>query len=130
MSSKSLGELELEEVKGFMDLGFVFKKENLSRSMISLIPGLQRIDAYKTEEKDSRDSFAFTNNTHEDVEDEEDKDEERKGIMRPYLSEAWLIKRPDSPLLSLRIPRVCTTEDMKKQLKCWARTVASVIQES
>lgn len=35
-----LGELEREEVKGFMDMGFTFKKENMSRRIMSLIPGL------------------------------------------------------------------------------------------
>ncbi|KAI3447606.1 hypothetical protein Pfo_004271 [Paulownia fortunei] len=75
MSCKSLGELELEEVKGFMDLGFIFKKEKLNKRMMSLIPGLQRIHACKTKEQDSRDSFEFTNNT-DNVEDEEEEEEE------------------------------------------------------
>jgi hypothetical protein len=30
-------------------------------------------------------------------------EEEKREIMRPYLSEAWLIKRPDSPLLNLKV---------------------------
>ncbi|KAL0344623.1 UNVERIFIED_CONTAM: hypothetical protein Sradi_4293600 [Sesamum radiatum] len=134
MSCKSLAELELEEVKGFMDLGFTFKKENLSQRVINLVPGLQRIEScnnYKTsKDKDdsSWDGFGFTDDhhTHNNV-------EQKKEVMmmmmtmRPYLSEAWLIKRPDSPLLNLRIPRVSTTEDMKKHLKDWARTVASAI---
>lgn len=51
MSCKTLGELELEEVKGFMDLGFIFKKENLSPRMMSLVPGLQRLGEYKDEER-------------------------------------------------------------------------------
>ncbi|KAF9590953.1 hypothetical protein IFM89_000498 [Coptis chinensis] len=47
MSCRSLFELEYEEVKGFMDLGFTFKKEQLSSRMMSVIPGLQRLDEYK-----------------------------------------------------------------------------------
>ncbi|KAK4419176.1 hypothetical protein Salat_2330400 [Sesamum alatum] len=120
-SCKSLLELELEEVKGFMDLGFIFRKENLSKRMKRLIPGLQRLDADKNKQDYTSE---FTRNT-DDAEDEEE-----KGVMRPYLSEAWLIKRPDSPLLNLRIPpRVSTAADMKKHLKSWARTVASAIQQ-
>ena len=42
MSCKTLGELELEEVKGSVDLGFVFKKENICSRMMSVVPGLQR----------------------------------------------------------------------------------------
>ncbi|KAL0309746.1 UNVERIFIED_CONTAM: hypothetical protein Sradi_5916900 [Sesamum radiatum] len=120
-SCKSLLELELEEVKGFMDLGFIFRKENLSKRMKRLIPGLQRLDADKNKQ-DYSSEFTRTTDDHED--------DEEKGVMRPYLSEAWLIKRPDSPLLNLRIPtRVSTTADMKKHLKSWARTVASAIQQ-
>lgn len=102
VSCKSLGDLELEELKGFMDLGFVFKKENLSRHVISLIPGLQRM------------------NCDGDEDDEE-------GKMRPYLSEAWL----HSPLiLSIRVSRVCKDSDkVKKHLKGWARTVAAAIHQ-
>ncbi|KAL3623317.1 hypothetical protein CASFOL_032133 [Castilleja foliolosa] len=115
MSCKSLGELELEEVKGFMDLGFDFKKEKLSKHLMGLIPGLQRID-----------------NTDNDEDEEGDSDdEEKKGVMRPYLSEAWFVKRPDnySPLMNLRVARVSSNDDMKKHLKCWARTVAVAVQQ-
>ncbi|MCL7043829.1 hypothetical protein MKW94_016938 [Papaver nudicaule] len=37
---KSLSDLEFEELKGFMDLGFVFSEEDRNSS---LIPGLQRL---------------------------------------------------------------------------------------
>lgn len=106
MSCKRLVDLELEEVKGFMDLGFLFRKENLTKRIINLVPGLQRI------------SYG-----------EDDDEEERKEIIRPYLSEAWIIRRPDSPLLNLRTPRASTAADMKKHLKFWALAVASAIQQ-
>ncbi|KAH6755892.1 hypothetical protein C2S53_007149 [Perilla frutescens var. hirtella] len=114
VSCKSLGDLELDEVKGFMDLGFVFKKENLSSHMISLIPGLQRIKAYNS-----------------DRDEGEDENKEKRRKMKPYMSEAWLVRRLDSPLItSLRISRVCNDSDqVKKQLKNWARTVAAAIQQ-
>lgn len=123
MSCRTLGELELEEVKGFMDLGFIFKEEHLSPRMMSVIPGLQRLGLYKNKQT--------TNLIGSEVA-EDDKireEEEERGIIRPYLSEAWLIKRPDSPLLNLRLPRVSAAADMKKHLRFWARTVASVIQQ-
>ncbi|XP_041997190.1 uncharacterized protein LOC121747253 [Salvia splendens] len=111
--SRSLVDLELQEVKGFMDLGFVFKKHNLSSHVISLIPGLQRIKS-------------------QDDQDLEILDEEREEkLMMPYLSESWLVKLQDSPLiLSLRISRVCNDSDkVKKHLKDWARTVAATVHQ-
>lgn len=132
MSMRSLGELELEELKGLMDLGFTFKKENINPRMMSLVPGLQRlrVGAHSNNKK--------TQNSSDDDDDVEElankddggDDEVEVEVTRPYLSEAWLIKRPDSPLLNLRLPtRVSSAADMKKHLKSWARTVASEIQQ-
>lgn len=122
ISCKSLGELELEEVKGFMDLGFEFKRENLSPQMVKLLPGLQRlriqIDKQNLIEEDDDD----------DDDENDDDDKKKRDIARPYLSEAWTIKRPNSPLLNLRMPKVSSTSDMKKHLKSWAKTVASEVQ--
>ncbi|KAL0426397.1 UNVERIFIED_CONTAM: hypothetical protein Slati_2814500 [Sesamum latifolium] len=136
MSCKSLAELELEEVKGFMDLGFTFKKENLSQRVMNLVPGLQRIESCNNKTSKDRDDSSWDGFGFTDDDDHTDNIvEEKKEVMmmmmmmRPYLSGAWLIKRPDSPLLNLRIPRVSTTEDMKKHLKDWARTVASAIHQ-
>ncbi|XP_057984179.1 uncharacterized protein LOC131168615 [Malania oleifera] len=112
----SLQELELEEVKGFMDLGFKFHKEQLSPRMASVLPGLLRLEGCKNTISTS---------------DEEVEEEQRCRIVRPYLSEAWLIKRPNSPLLNMRVPTSSSSADMKRHLRCWARTVASVVlQES
>ncbi|CAI9780163.1 unnamed protein product [Fraxinus pennsylvanica] len=124
VSCKSLEELELEEAKGFMDLGFVFEKERVSKRMMSLIPALQRLEKQKYEEKD-----VYDDHEHDDENENDNEDDESRGIMRPYLSESWLIRRPDSPLLNLRVPRTSTAADMKKYLKYWARTVASSIQQ-
>ncbi|EPS61787.1 hypothetical protein M569_13011, partial [Genlisea aurea] len=65
--SKSSAELEMEELKGFMDLGFEFRRENLSDRLILLIPGLRRL-------------------ADEDPEIEE----ETEITERPYLSESWV----------------------------------------
>lgn len=128
MSCKSLGELELEEVKGFMDLGFTFKKEKLCPTMMRVVPGLQRlVGEYKNKHRIQLVDIVATESTKED---DNQKDEVKRNIiMRPYLSEAWLIKRPNSPLLNLRIPSASAGADMKKHLKSWAKTVASVIQQ-
>lgn len=118
MSCRSLVDLELEEVKGFMDLGFRFNKEHLCPRMMSVVPGLQRAKLHKNEEN--------TDKQNDEIEEEQDYE---KRIMRPYLSEAWLIKRPDSPLLNLRIPKVTAAADMKKHLRFWAKTVASTLEQ-
>ena len=115
ISCRTLGELELDEVKGFMDLGFTFKKECLSPRMMSVIPGLQRLGVM--------DATETVEGNHIEAE------EQKRGIMRPYLSEAWPIKRPDSPLLNLKIPKRCSSANMKKHLRFWAKTVASEIHQ-
>jgi hypothetical protein len=40
---KSLLDLEFEELKGFMDLGFVFSEEEKDSRLVSIIPCLQRL---------------------------------------------------------------------------------------
>ncbi|XP_042492275.1 uncharacterized protein LOC122071879 [Macadamia integrifolia] len=85
-SSKSLSDLEFEELKGFMDLGFVFSEEDKDSSLVSIIPGLQRLGK-KSDEMET-------------IIDE-------SKIPRPYLSEAWdlLDRRMEkNPLMNWRIP--------------------------
>ncbi|XP_068669502.1 uncharacterized protein [Aristolochia californica] len=98
-SCKSFAELENEEIKGFMDLGFIFKEDQVTDHVMSVIPGLRKLG------------------------------EKKKLITRPYLSEAWLINRPNSPLLDLRMPPISAASgaDMKKHLRFWARTVADEV---
>lgn len=99
---RSLSELENYELKGFMDLGFTFPKDKPSSYMMSMLPGLQRLD---------------------------DKDE-RRVIRRPYLSEAWLVNSTDSPLINLQL--LSKTPDgavMKKHLRFWAQRVAMLVHE-
>ncbi|XP_062004450.1 uncharacterized protein LOC133721756 [Rosa rugosa] len=131
MSMRSLGELELEELKGLMDLGFTFEKENLNPRMMSLVPGLQRLGV-GVHSNNKRIQNSSDNDDDQVVAAKGDDGvvDEDVEVERPYLSEAWLIKRPDSPLLNLRLPtRVSSAADMKKHLKSWARTVASEIQQ-
>ncbi|KAG8385411.1 hypothetical protein BUALT_Bualt03G0042600 [Buddleja alternifolia] len=101
--SKSLSELEFEEVKGFMDLGFVFSEDDKEDSnLVGIIPGLQRLGH---------------------------KDEEICGPRaRPYLSEAWGVLEEKSPLMNWRVPAVSNEIDMKDNLKWWAHSVASAVR--
>ncbi|KAK6932718.1 hypothetical protein RJ641_002342 [Dillenia turbinata] len=101
MSSKSLTELEYEELKGFMDLGFVFLDEDKDSNLVSIIPGLKT---------------------------EKEKKEGVCEISRPYLSEAWDVRerrKREKPLMNWRVPASSNEIDMKLHLRHWARTVAS-----
>ncbi|KAM1213389.1 hypothetical protein PS2_004813 [Malus domestica] len=108
--SKSLTDLQFEELKGFMDLGFVFSEEDKDSNLVSIIPGLQRLG----EKDDSR---------------EERFDE--SAISRPYLSEAWEVRekrKREKPLMNWRFPALENEIDMKDNLKWWAHTVASAVR--
>ncbi|XP_058766927.1 uncharacterized protein LOC131640544 [Vicia villosa] len=111
--SKSLSDLEFEEVKGFMDLGFVFSEEDKDSSLVSIIPGLQRLG------KNDKD------------EDEEEDSSFESMIQRPYLSEAWEVhewRKKEKPLMNWKIPAPTNDVDMKYSLKCWAHNVASTVK--
>ncbi|KAM7255249.1 hypothetical protein ACFE04_020490 [Oxalis oulophora] len=136
MSCRTFGELELEELKGFMDLGFTFKKEEISPKLMILIPGLHRLSLLKNLTRFAANddhNEIITKDDNEVMSEEEYNIEDEESIAmndkKPYLSEAWLIKRPDSPLLNLRVPRFSAASDMKKHLKSWARIVASEIHQ-
>ncbi|KAK1557928.1 hypothetical protein Q3G72_034361 [Acer saccharum] len=115
--SKSLSDLEFEELKGFMDLGFVFTEEdNKDSRLVEIVPGLQRLKG--------RDQIS-DNHDHESA----------NNISRPYLSEAWDVldmkkEEEKSPLLTMnrKIPALSNEIDMKDHLKWWAHTVASTVR--
>ncbi|KAG6419277.1 hypothetical protein SASPL_121493 [Salvia splendens] len=80
--SKSMSQLEFEEVKGFIDMGFVFSEEAKDdRALVEIVPGLQKLGQRtecgvpETEEKRRR-----RRRRSEEV-------SRMRG--RPYLSEAW-----------------------------------------
>lgn len=105
--SKSLSELEFEELKGFLDLGFTFSEEETDSRLLSIVPGLQRLGKKAVED---------------DPEDE-------TVVSRPYLSEAWSFDRKEEdPLMYWRISAVGNEMDMKNQLKYWAHAVASTVR--
>ncbi|RYR43559.1 hypothetical protein Ahy_A08g039970 isoform A [Arachis hypogaea] len=113
-SSKSLSDLEFKELKGFMDLGFVFSEKDKDPTLVSLIPGLQRLGRSKEEDNKKQ-------KIDETV------------ICRPYLSEAWGVldkrnKLVKNPLLNWRVPALENEIDMKDNLRFWAHTVASIVR--
>ncbi|KAK3431162.1 hypothetical protein EUGRSUZ_E02782 [Eucalyptus grandis] len=102
--TKSLSELEFEELKGFVDLGFVFLEEDrVDSSLVSIISGLCNII------KDGE-------------EDDEDGDEkltagESVVVARPYLSEAWKWweeKGKEDPLMKWKVPSLGNETDIKE----------------
>lgn len=112
--SRSLSELEFQELKGFMDLGFVFSEEDKDSTLASLIPGLQRLGK------------------EDDNDDEKQKkiDESVVSDEKPYLSEAWDLvdlRGRRNPLVNWRVPEKGSEIDMKHNLKFWAHTVASIV---
>ncbi|KAL4187664.1 hypothetical protein AMTRI_Chr09g40150 [Amborella trichopoda] len=81
-----------------MDLGFIFEESELSPRMKSIIP--------KNEKQE----------------------EENKNISRPYLSEAWSVRKPESTLIQWKMPELSQGMDMKEHLKLWAHNVASTVR--
>ncbi|XP_042067434.1 uncharacterized protein LOC121810771 [Salvia splendens] len=129
--SKSMSQLEFEEVKGFIDMGFVFSEEAKDdRALVEIVPGLQKLGQRtecgvpETEEKRRR-----RRRRSEEV-------SRMRG--RPYLSEAWEFYEEEEkrlmkwrvPLpLPLPLPAAATNEmDIKDSLKSWAHTVASAVR--
>ncbi|KAE8728758.1 hypothetical protein F3Y22_tig00004072pilonHSYRG00099 [Hibiscus syriacus] len=118
--SKSLSDLEFEELKGFMDLGFVFSEEdNKDSRLVKIIPGLQRLRKKEQEEEEE-----------EEKEADEDADKVPE-VSRPYLSEAWKVserRKENNPLMNWRVPDLGNEIDMKDSLRWWAHTVASTVR--
>ncbi|OIW19247.1 hypothetical protein TanjilG_20372 [Lupinus angustifolius] len=110
--SKSLSDLEFEELKGFMDLGFVFTEEDKDSSLASIIPGLHRLGKKNEEVEDSNDFESL--------------------VPRPYLSEAWEViderKKKENHLMNWKVPSINIETDMKDSLRLWAHTVASTVR--
>ncbi|KAF9621840.1 hypothetical protein IFM89_028428 [Coptis chinensis] len=113
-----------------MDLGFVFSEEDKNSSLVSIIPGLQRLGEKKHEEEEE-----------EEEENEEEENEsgvdEKKDVMvvsRPYLSEAWEFmddrKEEKAPFMMMnwRFPSLSNEIDMKDHLRSWAHSVASAVR--
>ncbi|CAE5958788.1 unnamed protein product [Arabidopsis arenosa] len=106
---ESVSDLEAEETKGFMDLGYVFTEEDLNSELPEILPGL-RTFLCREEQRRSESS-----------------------VPRPYLSETWDFygdkwrrrEEKDSMVIDLRMAKLCGETNMKENLKRWARSVAS-----
>ncbi|XP_039025668.1 uncharacterized protein LOC120159067 [Hibiscus syriacus] len=100
MLRKSHSDLAFQELQGFKDLGFTFDDGDLSPDVVNILPGLQ---GTKIDEL------------------------EQGKVRKPYLSEAWLVQGPAPPLPA------CVTknsaEDMKAQIRFWARAVATNVRQ-
>ncbi|XP_050367353.1 uncharacterized protein LOC126785757 [Argentina anserina] len=112
--SKSLTDLQFEELKGFMDLGFIFSEEDKNTNLASIIPGLKKFGK-KDEGEEGEEAF-----------------DDESAISRPYLSEAWEVmekrKKEKKPLMDWRFPSLSNEIDMKDNLRWWAHTVASTVR--
>lgn len=107
-SRRSLSELEFQDLKGFIDVGFVFSEEDMDLSLASMIPGLQRLGRVNGKK-------------------EEDGDE-KYGISGPYLSEVWGVidqRKLKNPLMDWR-----SISDLRNKIdiRGWAQTVASSVK--
>ncbi|XP_042008903.1 uncharacterized protein LOC121757418 [Salvia splendens] len=105
--SKSMSQLEFEEVKGFIDIGFVFSEEDkVDSALVEIIPGLQKL-GQKIDRKI---------------------EEASRMRAKPYLSEAWEFYEEER-LMKWRVPSSATSEmEIKDNLKSWAHTVASAVR--
>lgn len=124
-SSRSLSELEYEELKGFMDLGFVFPDEDKDSSLVSIIPGLQRLGRKDNESNSTGTGDNNNNNNNRGV------FHYQSSVPRPYLSEAWDVQEMENtlkPLVNWRIPAFGNEMELKDHLKFWAHTVASTVR--
>ncbi|KAL5707459.1 hypothetical protein ACHQM5_018359 [Ranunculus cassubicifolius] len=145
VSSKSLSDLEFEELKGFMDLGFVFSEEDKNSSLVSIIPGLQRLGQENQEHQEPEEEEDEEQEPEEEEEEEEKVEEKMVVSRRPYLSEAWEVmnqtRRPyqeiyhyqnyqkqQQPLMNWRFPAMSNEIDMKDHLRSWAHSVASTVR--
>ncbi|KAK9085753.1 hypothetical protein Sjap_026164 [Stephania japonica] len=120
---KSMSDLEFEELKGFIDLGFVFNEEDKNSRLVSVIPGLQRLGK-RGEGVDGGDELQRGRS--------DGADDGEILVSRPYLSEAWGVvgrkKEVMNPLMNWRVPANFSSEiAMKDNLRNWAHTVASTV---
>ncbi|XP_055803538.1 uncharacterized protein LOC129872627 [Solanum dulcamara] len=116
--TKSLSELEYEELKGFMDLGFEFSEEDINSSLVNIIPGLQKLRKNRDSDDDQQKVNFF--------------EKSDKSRARPYLSEAWGViekTKKMNPLMNWKLPETRNEIDIKHSLKWWAHTVASSVKQ-
>ncbi|KAK4374045.1 hypothetical protein RND71_004722 [Anisodus tanguticus] len=113
---RSSSDLELEELKGFMDLGFEFNEEDKNSRLVTIVPGLQKWGNKVVDEEVVENS---TSKKRDII------------VQRPYLSEAWEIlekRKMIRKLVKWRFPAMHNEINMKDNLKFWAQTVTSTFR--
>ncbi|XP_024389059.1 uncharacterized protein [Physcomitrium patens] len=115
--TKSLTDLEYEELRGLKDLGFEVSKDDLTPPVVRMFPGLQRqgIPPYNSPQSQSQ---ASVQNTHPN------QNVLSQSRFTPVQHLLWP-RRPDSPLINT--PFLDPSIDMKGQLKTWASEMASIV---
>ncbi|KAJ4769988.1 DUF1685 family protein [Rhynchospora pubera] len=104
MRRRSMSELEVEELKGLMDLGFNFSDTEVEKDprIADIVPGLRKRNEGEVEVS-----------------------------RRPYLSEAWRVRDKEERRKVLRDWKVLANGDesqVKEQLRRWAHVVASTVR--
>lgn len=100
---RSVSNIESQEVQGFKDLGFTFNKQGLNPSVVGILPGLQD-DQKRTQ-------------------DHQDQDKVRRKSQK-----AWHVQKQScGPPIPIWAPKN-SAQDIKAQLKYWARAVASNVR--
>ncbi|CAL9763146.1 unnamed protein product [Musa acuminata subsp. burmannicoides] len=113
--SKSLTDLEFEELKGLVDLGFTFSDAETDPRLLEIVPALQRLGLGRNRASEEEAPPAAPVDAT---------------VSRPYLSEAWEVAeaKPEERLLMNLIPAGVAGADLKGQLRSWAHAVASTVR--
>jgi len=108
--TRSLTELEYDELRGWSDLGFKVSKDDLTPEVVSMLPGLKILGS-----EDGLQPLRISS--------------PRVRVYSPKHG-MWIPRRPESPVLNLHMPAAIGEGgvDMKSQLKFWARAVASTVR--
>lgn len=111
--TKSLTDLEYEELRGLKDLGFEVSKDDLTPHVVRMFPGLQRqgIPPYNSPQGSHSNSQQPGNVVSQS--------------RFPAVQHLLWPRRPDSPLTNA--PFLDPSIDMKGQLKSWASEMASIV---
>lgn len=108
--TKSLTDLEYEELRGLKDLGFEVSKDDLTPHVVRMFPGLQGqgIPPYNSPQRQGQPPNLQNVTTR-----------------FPPVQQLLWPRRPDSPLTNA--PLLDPSIDMKGQLKSWASEMASIV---
>lgn len=101
---KSLSVVEFDEVNGFKESGIKFEKQELNSNEATMLHGLQE---KKREEELNGDNYKMRRN---------------------YFSEPWLGQNCATPPVPNGIVKD-SSQDMKAQIRFWARAVASNVRQ-